>query len=122
MTTTITNRAREVYLNNEFLEIAGPIRGVDPADGVRKLLHVTDAVAHWASAGDSDTALGGVTSACAEISTTAKYPVGFTGTQIGTAFAGLSDGDKVWRVLRSPTNKTFRVADEFTFRKIRPSD
>ena len=111
---------RYIYDDNDYVEFAGPIKGLDPTTGDRELYHGADVVALIAATAASNTPIGGLTQAVAEHGDTGRYLFAFDGAAITAALSALADGAVVYRVLRAPGN--FRVAQPLVYKKVRPPD
>jgi hypothetical protein len=120
MTMTRDEDENIIVDDNDYVDIAGPIWGTNPGSGARDLYHGADVVGFIAASANSNTPIGGLTYASAEIGETGKYPIAFDGADITSALAALADGTVVYRVIRAPGN--FRVYKTLTYRKARPDD
>lgn len=107
---------REIYLHNDFLEIAGPVTGRGE-DGVREKYHSADVVFFITATSGSDTPIGGLSGSAPEIGETARYAVVFEAADIDDALGELADGTTVYRVVQSPGD--FRVEDPLRVRTVR---
>ncbi len=111
--------ARAIYIDNAWLEIIGPVSGINPATWRHELYHSDVVVAWITEESGSDDPVGGLEVSCPEIGDTAAYPVVFTGAALTAALDALAEGATLFRVVESPGD--FRVEDELVLRKVRPS-
>lgn len=112
---------KPIYLHNDFLEIAGPIRGRNPATGQSELYHSTEVEAFLTATAGSDEAIAPeVEVEAPEIGTSGQYSITFEADAIDTALGALAEGTVVYRVLSGPGD--LRVEDAFALAHVRPSD
>lgn len=109
-----------IDLHNDYVAPTRPIVGTNPTTLRRELYHSTDVVAFITDTPGSNTPIGGLSTACPEVGTTARYAIVFQAAVVDLALGGLDDGAVVYRVLTGPGD--LRVEDPLTLRHIRPSD
>jgi hypothetical protein len=105
---------------NDYSGVVGPIRGWNPDSAERELYHGTDIEVFIAATSASDTPIGTLTHAASEIGETGKFPFGFDGEEIATSMAAVSDGTKVYRIVRNGDG-SIRIWRELTYKKTRES-